>query len=184
MRLNSVDPAWTWEPMAFTAQGTPQFADGGLWIRLTVLGVTRIGFGDAGSKTGPNAVKEIIGDAIRNAAMRFGVGTYLWSKSEASKVLAAGGDPDATDTPAQPRQQAPRTQEQREAAPRPVHNVQRIHVAMQALNQANRDLVKDLAREQYGPEWTPSNATDEQTDALVTYATALAQEQQAASDPS
>ena len=75
-RLNSVDPTWNWEPMALTGQGTPLLSDGGMWIRLTVLGVTRIAFGDAAGKAGPNAVKEAIGDAIRNGAMRFGVGTY------------------------------------------------------------------------------------------------------------
>lgn len=93
-RLNAVDPLWTWEPMALTPQGTPLFSDGGMWIRLTVLGVTRLGYGDAGGKSGPSAVKELIGDAIRNAAMRFGVATYLWSKSDAAKAIAAGGDPD------------------------------------------------------------------------------------------
>lgn len=92
-RLNEVDPTWNWEPVAFDAQGLPLIANGGLWIRLTVFGVTRLGFGDAPGKR--DATKELIGDAIRNAAMRFGVGTYLWSKSNDAKVLAAGGDLDA-----------------------------------------------------------------------------------------
>lgn len=94
-RLNAVDPFWTWEPMALTPGGTPLFSDGGMWIRLTILGITRLGFGDAAGKSGPSAVKEVIGDAIRNGAMRFGVATYLWSKSDAAKAVAAGGDPDA-----------------------------------------------------------------------------------------
>lgn len=109
MRLNEVDPTWTWEPMALTQAGTPLFSDGGMWIRLTVLGVTRIGFGDAPGKSGGNAVKEAIGDAIRNAAMRFGVGTYLWSKSEAAQIIKAGGDPDA-DEPVQANAERPRQQ--------------------------------------------------------------------------
>ena len=91
MRLLDVDPEWTWEPMAINASGTPQMADGGMWIRLTVLGITRIGFGDSDGKSGPSATKELIGDAIRNAAMRFGVGTYLWSKSEAAKAILTRG---------------------------------------------------------------------------------------------
>lgn len=73
-RLLEVDPFWTWEPMAYTDQGLPLFTDGGLWIKLTVCGMTRLGFGDGKS------VKEVIGDAIRNAAMRFGVALDLWSK--------------------------------------------------------------------------------------------------------
>lgn len=80
-RLLSVDPEWTWEPFAVDANGLPALASGGLWIRLTVAGVTRIGFGSADGKTGPDAVKELIGDAIRNAAMRFGVALDLWGAS-------------------------------------------------------------------------------------------------------
>ena len=76
-RLLSVDPLWTWEPLGVDAQGLPAIdAAGNLWIRLTVCGVTRIGVGD-----GKN-MKERIGDAIRNAAMRFGVALDLWSKEE------------------------------------------------------------------------------------------------------
>lgn len=86
-RLNEVDPAWNWQPVSEDADGLPLIKSGGMWIKLTVLGVTRLGYGDAQGKTGPNAVKEMIGDAIRNAAMRFGVGTYLWSKSEKSEHL-------------------------------------------------------------------------------------------------
>src|SRR3990167_5869870 len=72
-RLLQADPNWTWEPMALTPAGTPLFdSNGGMWIRLTVCGITRFGYGFADGKTGGNAVKETIGDALRNAAMRFG----------------------------------------------------------------------------------------------------------------
>lgn len=74
-RLLEVDPFWEWEPLAYTEAGLPLFDKvGGLWIQLTVCGVTRLGYGDGASP------KEIIGDAIRNAAMRFGVALDLWSK--------------------------------------------------------------------------------------------------------
>jgi hypothetical protein len=81
-RLLEVDPLWTWEPMATDDNGMPRFDGfGGLWIKLTVCGVTRLGYGDAtGKAASSTAVKEIIGDAIRNAAMRFGVALDLWSK--------------------------------------------------------------------------------------------------------
>lgn len=76
-RLLAVDPEWTWEPLAVTPEGLPALdSAGNLWIRLTVAGVTRIGVGD-----GKNA-KECISDALRNAAMRFGVALALWSKDE------------------------------------------------------------------------------------------------------
>lgn len=91
-RLLEVDPGWTWEPVAFDAAGLPARDQlGGLWIRLTVCGVTRYGYGDAAGKPGPNAVKEAIGDAIRNAAMRFGVALDLWAKEDISSTLTDTG---------------------------------------------------------------------------------------------
>lgn len=97
-RLLEVDPTWNWEPVATDQFGQPLIA-GGMWIRLTVAGMTRLGFGDAGNKTGPNATKEIIGDAIRNAAMRFGVALDMWSKSDAAQTRREadqGADPEQT----------------------------------------------------------------------------------------
>jgi hypothetical protein len=81
-RLLRVDPLWTWEPMALTPQGLPLFDEsGGLWIRLTVCGHTRLGYGHAAKKQDPGArEKEVIGDALRNAAMRFGAALDLWHK--------------------------------------------------------------------------------------------------------
>ncbi len=88
-RLLEADPFWTWEPMAYTEAGTPLFSDGGLWIRLTVCGVERIGYGDG------KTVKEVIGDAIRNAGMRFGVALNLWAKVD----LHAERNPGDGETP-------------------------------------------------------------------------------------
>lgn len=93
-RLNECDPEWNWEPLALDSQGVPLFSHGGMWIKLTVYGVTRYAFGDSQGKTGPNAVKEMIGDAIRNGAMRFGVGTYLWSKSEKAENMREFEEPE------------------------------------------------------------------------------------------
>lgn len=82
-RLLDSDPNWYWEPLAFDELGLPRFdGAGGLWIRLTVAGMTRIGYGDAQGKHGPSATKEAIGDAIRNAAMRFGAALELWHKGD------------------------------------------------------------------------------------------------------
>lgn len=80
-RLLDVDPEWSWEPVAFNGNGLPALDDNnGLWISLTVSGVTRLGYGHASGKRGGDAIKETIGDAIRNAAMRFGVALDLWKK--------------------------------------------------------------------------------------------------------
>jgi hypothetical protein len=82
-RLLDVDPAWTWEPVAYDERGLPALdRDGGLWIKLTVCGITRLGYGDADGKSGPSATKERIGDALRNAAMRFGAALDLWHKGD------------------------------------------------------------------------------------------------------
>lgn len=106
-RFISVDPEWFWEPLAFTEQGLPAFDNhGGMWIRLTIAGVTRLGYGDAAGKTGPNAVKEAIGDALRNAGMRFGVGLDMWRKETA-------------DTESEAPRVAPRQAPPQPAAPAP-----------------------------------------------------------------
>lgn len=84
-RLLDADPAWGWEPLA-TINGLPAFDEsGGLWIRLTVCGVTRLGYGNAEAKTYMDVgarTKEVIGDALRNAAMRFGCALDLWHKGD------------------------------------------------------------------------------------------------------
>lgn len=81
-RLLEADPWWSWEPMA-TVDGLPKLDSlGGLWIRLTVCGMTRLGYGHAGDKRGGDALKEVIGDALRNAAMRFGAALDLWHKGD------------------------------------------------------------------------------------------------------
>jgi len=107
-RLLDTDPHWFWEPVAFR-DGLPAFDNtGGLWIKLTVCGVSRLGYGHAAGK--PNAdpgarEKEVIGDALRNAAMRFGAALDLWHKGDlhASEEPAEGpGDP-----PRQPRREEP-----------------------------------------------------------------------------
>ena len=84
-RLNEVDPLWNWEPVAWDVSGFPAVVEeqGGrrvLWIRLTVLGVTRLGVGIAGGHE--EVEKILVGDALRNAAMRFGVALDLWAKGD------------------------------------------------------------------------------------------------------
>src|SRR5690349_20101923 len=94
-RLLQVDPEWTWEPLGVDIHGRPLVDENlggmqgepyGLWIKLTVCGVTRPGYGG-----GKNA-KECISDAIRNAAMRFGVALDLWSKEDLGDTTNAVPD--------------------------------------------------------------------------------------------
>lgn len=83
--LLTIDPTWSWEPVAFGSDGGPLVRINGhtaeLWIKLTILGVTRLGVGTCQANKA-EASKELIGDALRNAAMRFGVALSLWSKEE------------------------------------------------------------------------------------------------------
>lgn len=82
-RFLDADPNWSWEPLALGPDGLPAMDKlGGMWIRLTICGVTRLGYGDAQGKTGTNAIKETIGDALRNAGMRFGAALDLWHKGD------------------------------------------------------------------------------------------------------
>lgn len=80
-RLLDADPSWNWEPI--TSTGLPEIdRNNGMWIKLTVCGVTRLGYGHAEGKQGGDAIKEVIGDALRNAAMRFGAALDLWHKGD------------------------------------------------------------------------------------------------------
>jgi hypothetical protein len=169
-RLLDADPEWSWEPRAkdvdkealaaALASGNPEIvrlllenappkfdlddqgAPVGLWIKLTVGGVTRPGYGSAPSGQS-DVVKVLIGDALRNAAMRFGVALDLWAKGDRADPTAenatasagranrssGGGNQSAGDvfeeaTPAPPRQNgngngAPRGQVSRPAAAQP-----------------------------------------------------------------
>lgn len=91
-RLLTVDPGWTWEPLALGPDGLPALdRSNNLWIRLTVCGVTRLGVGDGKS------AKECIGDAIRNAAMRFGVALDLWAKEDLQEGRGEQEVPDPHD---------------------------------------------------------------------------------------
>ena len=120
-RLLDVDPLWTWEPLALDAEGLPMYdKNGGLWIKLTICGVTRLGYGNTENTTdNGNAEKEIIGDALRNAAMRFGAALDLWHKGD----LRGNGAPDekqpSEPTSAEPPKEKKPTQKPQGFGPRP-----------------------------------------------------------------
>lgn len=102
-RLLKADPDWSWKPAyrnvdpqvltAACASGNAEVVNlvianspplenvDGMWIALTVGGVIRLGYG-TDDRGGMDHDKVLIGDALRNAAMRFGVGLDLWSKED------------------------------------------------------------------------------------------------------
>lgn len=89
--LIEIDPEWSWEPVAFDADGLPAYrVENGLahmagW--LTIHGVRRLGIGSVADKK-PDLLKELCSDFIRNAAMRFGICLSLWTKQEWDDVSA------------------------------------------------------------------------------------------------
>lgn len=113
-RLLDCDPQWNWEPVATSTDGTPLMdGNGGMWIRLTVCGVTRLGYGHPDGKKGGDAIKEVIGDALRNAAMRFGAALDLWHKGDLH------GDDEAEEpAPKKPEQAKRQPAQDKRAAPR------------------------------------------------------------------
>lgn len=102
-RLLDCDPKWNWRPVALDGLPAPGT---GMWIELTVCGVSRLGYGSADGKKGGDAIKEIIGDALRNAAMRFGAALDLWHKGD----LHGPEDADQNETGAEdePTQEVPK----------------------------------------------------------------------------
>ena len=115
IRLLEVDSEWSWAPKATDVDpellkaamasgdaeivravienAPPKFETDrngspvGLWIKLTVGGVTRLGVGSCPSNQN-DAEKVLIGDALRNAALRFGVATELWAKGDRADPTA------------------------------------------------------------------------------------------------
>ena len=141
IRLLEVDPEWSWAPKATDADpellkaamasgdaeivravienAPPKFETDrngspvGLWIKLTVGGVTRLGVGSCPS--GQNdAEKVLIGDALRNAAMRFGVAVELWAKGDRADPTAENATASAGKAS---RQSAPRQDGRKPAQP-------------------------------------------------------------------
>lgn len=111
-RLLDIDLNWNWEPAASTEEGYPilerddQGRPMGLWIKLTILGVTRYGYGTANPNK-DDAVKELIGDAIRNASMRFGVALDLWKKEPPEQHTPHRQTPQNSPRQEQPSEPAP-----------------------------------------------------------------------------
>jgi hypothetical protein len=165
-RLLTVDPHWSWEPMALDEHGNPKPDDAGnLWIRLTICGITRIGVGD-----GKN-MKERIGDALRNAAMRFGVALDLWAKEnlvEFAHAAAGRPMPDAPppvkDRPAERIKAAPPDDPFYDTPPQPkgarqisAAQLAKMHALFGDLNITDRDAKILYASDVVGRKLTSTN---------------------------
>lgn len=144
-RLLDADPEWSWEPAALR-DGLPAFdQSGGLWIKLTVCGVTRLGYGHAAAKQKQDPgsrEKEVIGDALRNAGMRFGAALDLWHKGD----LHADTEEEPAPQVEKPIPAAPNTTKGAEAPKPPTlaERANRLEAALKAQTTA------DALRKAYG----------------------------------
>jgi hypothetical protein len=136
-RFNQVDPDWNWEPMAYSPDGLPAFdSNGGLWIRLTIGGKTHPGYGDAPGKRGGDAIKEAIGDALRNAGQSFGVALEMWKGSARTDLIDDASD----QKPAKPTQQ------------KPADRKAELRAQIAAVGQGKRRSIEQIAGDFY--EWS------------------------------
>jgi hypothetical protein len=140
MRLNDVlgPGGWDFRPMAATPEGLPILTSAIFYGQLTIRvrgdgAVTK--WDMAANFNGP---QEAYGDALRRCAMRFGIGTYLWSKSDHAYNLAKAQEPPADPEPASP----PIGQGQ---PPQRAEHVQMVVDIIQGLTEAER--------QQVGPWW-------------------------------
>lgn len=69
------------EIVAMVIDNSPPLIDsnGGMWSKLTINGVTRLGYA-YDEDTGPEHNKKLISDGIKVTGMRFGLALELWSK--------------------------------------------------------------------------------------------------------
>jgi hypothetical protein len=126
--LLEIDPTWRWVPIAWDNGRPAIHVENGIatmWGELTVLGQARLGVGSVRADK-QELDKELVGDFLRNAAMRFGICLSLWTKQEWEDL---GGKPSSVAparntgqraAPSQPAAEpvdadAPLTQEQIEA---------------------------------------------------------------------
>jgi hypothetical protein len=155
---------WNWEPLSFDQNGLPLFTYNkdmepvSMWIRLTVCGVTRLGVGSCPDGQF-DAEKVLIGDALRNAAMRFGVALDLWIKGHAEDDEKA-------------------TTGQRRQAPDPTGDpvkLARILATVNGLPEDDRDRVRGWVESKGFPDH-PRKLTDAQADQVLVYLEAATKE--------
>jgi hypothetical protein len=82
--LIEIDPNWNWQPVAWTNGRPAVNVENGtatMWATLTLLGKSLLGVGSVRADK-QDLDKELIGDFLRNASMRFGIALSLWSKQD------------------------------------------------------------------------------------------------------
>jgi hypothetical protein len=183
-RLLTVDPEWSWEPYSF--DGGPALRPSvtgrelNLWITLTVCGVSRIGVGSvANTDKAFDAEKQLIGDAIRNASMRFGLALDLWAKSdlESSLVVEESTAATSSETPGTKAvSRPPKTSKVDPETGEIVPNVDAAKLAdiLGALESIEPQPARAQAKQKFASQYGAPNQVDaESIDAALTFAKGL-----------
>jgi hypothetical protein len=111
--LIEIDPLWSYEPCGWDNGRPAIHVENGMatmWAYLIVHGKKMLGVGSVRADK-QELDKELVGDFLRNAAMRFGISLALWTKNEWEDL---GGHAPA------PQKSVPA----RKPAPKPVANVE------------------------------------------------------------
>lgn len=86
--LIEIDPYWSWEPCGWNNGRPAIHVENGMatmWGWLTVHGKEMLGVGSVKADK-IDLDKELIGDFLRNASMRFGISLNLWTKNQWSDL--------------------------------------------------------------------------------------------------
>jgi len=103
--LIEIDPYWSWEPCGWVNGRPAIHVENGMatmWGWLTVHGKEMLGVGSVKADK-VDLDKELIGDFLRNASMRFGISLNLWTKNQWADL--DGDKPAPKPTPAKPTPQ-------------------------------------------------------------------------------
>ena len=139
--LIEIDPHWEIEPARMDSNGLPavvvtgNMVQAGFWMNL--LGQYRYCVGSVEERKA-DRYKELLSDAIRNGAMRFGISLSLWTKAEWEDLGAAPVKPVK---PTKAGQEIPETDVVRPAHPDALTKF----VAVCAENNLDHDRVADHA---------------------------------------
>lgn len=120
--LIEIDPYWSWEPCGWVNGRPAIHVENGMatmWGWLTVHGKEMLGVGSVKADK-IDLDKELIGDFLRNASMRFGISLNLWTKNQwadldGDKPAPAKTAPMTKPQPAGLPDDAPLTEQQIEA---------------------------------------------------------------------
>jgi len=156
--LIEIDPHWRLVPIAWE-NGRPAVNIvndmATMWFEMTLLGQARLAIGTAKANS-MDLDKVLYGDALRNGAMRFGIGLSLWTKQEWNDLdhhTPAKPAPRQTGTAAKPASPA---QTPKPTAPLSDEQVAQFRAACEAKG-LDADSVAEAAGIEPGAVWVQAH---------------------------